>query len=124
MISAEFNLINGWCSAAPMVLKSILNTVLSSHDQKTQVCLPFWTCERDHGEKLRSKAEPTPVKLRLLKHQRSRPPPRREQFGDGLKAGGVRETGKLGEALGFKYHFLKYLWGKGPTVLSSIVGAM
>lgn len=97
-----------FCSAAPTVLKSTLRTMLSSHDPQKS---PKHSChfEPVKGMRNRLQAERTPAKLQLLKQQRCRRAPRQEQFGDGTKAGGARQTGKWGQILYFKYHFLKYL---------------
>lgn len=71
------------------MLKSILSTTLSSHDQNHPGMLAI--LDLFQGEKLGLKAELTPAKWHLLKQQRSRPQPRKEQLGDGTKAGGVRQ---------------------------------
>lgn len=73
--------------------------------KKTQMCLLFQTSERNPDETIGLKVESTPAKLCLLKQLMSRPPTRKEQFGDGMKAGGARQTGKLGQALCFKHRF-------------------
>lgn len=75
---------------------------------------PNYPChfEAVKGMRNRLEAEPTPAKLQLLKQQRCRPAPKQEQFGDDTKAGGARQTGKWGQILYFKYHFLKYLQEK------------
>jgi len=93
--------------------------VLISHGKILQVFSLCWTCERNHGKKLRLK-----VWLQNYSYQNSRAPDlllgKSHLERDGVKAGGERQSLSQFSCL----YFLKRLQEERTTVLSGIAGAL